>query len=119
VKDADINNTSTSNLHNGSVPNGGFVGFYNTNLASNLINLSTAGTYTFMFDAHGVDTSSSPSLHNEYYTLNGSAVNFDTFLSETASAQVPTTVPEPSTGILAGSVLAGLGLLYWRRSRRS
>ena len=119
VKDADVDNTSTSNLHNGSVPNGGFVGFYNTNLASNLINLSTAGTYTFTFDAHGVDTSSNPSLHNEYYTLNGSAVNFDTFLSVTASAQVPTTAPEPSTGICVGTVLAGLGLLSWRRSRRS
>ena len=120
VKDADVDNTSTSNLHNGSVPNGGFVGFYNTNLASNLIQLSTAGTYKFMFDAHGVDTSSSPSLHNEYYTLNGSAVNFDTFLSVTASAQVPTTVPEGgSTGIFIGTALAGLGLFYWRRSRRS
>ena len=116
VKDADVDNTSTSNLHNGSLPNGGFVGFYNTNLASNLVNLSTAGTYKFMFDAHGVDTSSSPSLHNEYYTLNNGAVNFDTFLSVTASAQVlMTTTPEPSTILLALSALAGVAI--WMRKR--
>jgi hypothetical protein len=116
VKDADVDNTSTSNLHNGSVPNGGFVGFYNTNLATNLISLSTAGTYTFMFDAHGVNTSRNPSLHNEYYALNGSAVNFDTFLSVTASAQVPLTpTPEPTTILLTLSALAGVGI--WMRRR--
>jgi len=116
VKDADVDNTSKSNLHNGSVPNGGFVGFYNTNLLTNLINLSAAGTYAFMFDAHGVNTSSNPSLHNEYYRLNGSTVGFDTFLSVTATAQGPLTpTPEPTTILLALSAVAGVGL--WMRKR--
>ncbi len=35
-----------------------------------------------------MDLSSNPSLHNEYYTLDGSTVNFDTFLSETAACPV-------------------------------
>ena len=30
VQDADVKNTSTSHLHNGAMPNGGFVGFCNT-----------------------------------------------------------------------------------------
>jgi PEP-CTERM motif len=116
LKDADVDNRSSSNLHSGSVPNGGFVGFYNANLASNLISLSTAGTYTLMFDAHGVKTSSNPSLHNEYYTLNGRAVNFDTFLSVTASEQVPLMpTPEPTTIVLALTALGGVGI--WMRKR--
>jgi MYXO-CTERM domain-containing protein len=70
-----------------------------------------------MFDAHGVDLSSNPSLHNEYYTLDGSTVNFDTFLSETADPLTAT--PEPSSIILASSMLAGLaGSTAWRKRRR-
>jgi hypothetical protein len=116
VRDADVDNTATSNLHQGANPNGGQVGFYNTNLTTNLINLSTPGTSTFTFDAHGVNLSSNPSLHNEYYTLNGSTVNFDTFLSATASPTVPT--PEPATGpiVLALSALVCVGV--WMRKRR-
>lgn len=117
VKDADVDNTSTSNLKNGAVPNGGFVGFYNTDLTTNLVNLSAAGTYTFMFDAHGVDTSSDPSLHNEYYTLDGSTVKFVTFLS--VSAGPVTVTPEPSTFVLAGTLLVGLAsTAAWKRRRR-
>jgi hypothetical protein len=116
VLDADVDNTATSHLHQGATPNGGQVGFYNTNLTTNLISLSTAGTFTFTFDAHGVNLSSNPSLHNEYYTLNGSTVNFDTFLSVTASPTVPT--PEPATGpiVLALSALVSVGV--WMRKRR-
>ena len=61
-----------------------------------------------------MNTSSNPSLHNEYYTLNGSTVNFDTLLSVTASPLVAT--PEPGTMLLVGSALTGLGALMrkWR-----
>jgi hypothetical protein len=35
-------------------------------------------------------------------------------------AEFPLTpVPEPSTGILAGTMLLGMGFLYWRHSRRT
>lgn len=116
VKDAEVDNVATSNLHNGAVPNGGFVGFYNTDLTANLINLSSSGTFTFTFDAHGVNTSSDPSLHNEYYTLEGSTVNFDTFLSETAEPLAAT--PEPSSLILAATALAGfVSSRAWRKRR--
>lgn len=117
VKDADVDNIATSNLHNGAVPGGGFSGFYNTNLTTNLINLSAPGSFAFMFDAHGVNLSSNPSLHNEYYTLDGSTVTFDTFLSETADPLTAT--PEPSSIILASSMLAGLaGSTAWRKRCR-
>ena len=125
IKDADVNNTSTADLHhngNGAVPNGGFVGFYNTNFTANLINLSAPGTFTFLFDAHGVNTNDNTSLHNEYYTLNGSTVNFQTFLSVSASpsAAPPQLVtPEPSTGSMAliFSALIGVGVCVrkWRK----
>jgi hypothetical protein len=116
VKDADVDNTATSNLHNGAVPNGGFVGFYNTNLTTNLVNLSSAGTFTFTFDAHGVNLSSNPSLHNEYYTLSGSAVNFDTFLSVTAGPVTPVSEHSSSFILLAITVLAMAGTVAWRNA---
>ncbi len=118
VKDSDVDNVATSNLHSGTVPSGGFSGFYNTNLTTNLVNLSAAGSFSFMFDAHGVDLSSNPSIHNEYYTLDGSTVDFQTFLSGTADPITAT--PEPSSLLLISSTLAGLaGSTAWRRRRRS
>ena len=117
VKDADVDHIATSNLHNGAVPAGGFSGFYNTNLTTNLISLSAPGSFAFMFDAHGVDLSSNASLHNEYYTLDGSTVNFDTFLSDTADPLTAT--PEPSSLVLASSMLVGLaGSAVWRTRRQ-
>ena len=64
----------------------------------------------------GFQLSSDPAL----YQLNSfwaSLVNNSP--SVVTSLEVVSVVPEPSTGILAGTVLAGLGVFCWRRFRRT
>jgi len=111
----DVNNLLAFNPYTitiGSLQSGGSFAVYGTNTAGDLTSA------TFLQGGNGNQTNNgllSVTFTDSFRYLDIIGTNEDVLLNSLSM----TSVPEPSTGIFAGTVLAGLAIYYWRRARRS